>query len=196
MKKRCMLLFLIFAVMLFFLLYFSTALEREVRIFAGTAGKTQLTSHLHTVLQSHLSNYDEEFVVIDRDHMNRVTSIRLHATSLNLFAEKLSMILFDSLASYDSPAFGIPLGNLSHFVFLSGMGPLIPVEPVVLGSIANEIKSDFISAGINQTLHRISLTYSIAIRYLSPLHEACDIITLDLVLAETLVVGDVPIYKD
>jgi sporulation protein YunB len=195
-KKKAFVLLLILSVCIFALYLFSSRLESEVRVFVATEGKTRLSSKLHAAIDQRLSEMDEEFITISRNASDRVTSVQLHTKQMGLFAENLSLFLFDVIANYNDDEYGVPLGNLTNLVFLSGKGPVIPVEPIVVGGIANELKSDFISSGINQTLYRVTLTYSIAVRYLSPIQDVYDSITIRVVLVEALIVGDVPIYRD
>ena len=196
MKKKVFILCMVFWVIVFSCYQFSLQLEREVRIFVSTSGKTRMSSSLHTLIKNWMYVNDETFVTISRDMHNQITSLQLHTKKIGLFSEELALILHDAISSYNDDSFGVPLGNLSGLAFLSNKGPIIPVEPVVLGNIASDLKSDFISAGINQTLYRVTLTYSIAVRYLSPLQDVFDSFTLSIVLVETLIVGDVPIYRD
>ena len=106
------------------------------------------------------------------------------------------MVLLEELKEYKSDGFGIPLGNLTSVAYFSGKGPVIPVTAVTLGTVANRVETELTSTGINQTLHRVTIRYAVTIRYLSPLREYVDTLNLEVLIAETLVVGDVPIYKD
>ena len=188
--------FISFGIILFVVVWFSEALKREVCTFANSTGKSLLASHLHNELKNQIYQTDEDFLNITRDSNNRVTSLHVHAKAINRFAAELADKLYNKITSYDSPDYGIPLGNLSGFVLFSDKGPIIRVKPVLLGNVASEIKSELIDAGINQTLHRITLSYSVAIQYLSPIHSTSNTITLSVILSETLIVGEVPIYRD
>ena len=75
---------------------------------------------------------------------------------------------------------------------LSGKGPEIPVNVIPVGSLSYELKSELVSGGINQTVHRISLFYSATVRCLAPFDEELIIITGETVIAETLIIGEVP----
>ncbi|MBO4501832.1 MAG: hypothetical protein J5760_06275, partial [Clostridia bacterium] len=50
----------------------------------------------------------------------------------------------------------------------------------------------FVTGGINQTVHRISVVYSVTVRCLAPFDEELTVITGETVLAETLIIGEVP----
>lgn len=54
------------------------------------------------------------------------------------------------------------------------------------------LKSEFSSAGINQTLHRIYLQIKCNVVILTPFSSVDESITSQVLLAEAVIVGDVP----
>ena len=172
------------------------ALKIETGLFASSAGKTILANHLHSVVQNKIYQCNEKFVDVFRDVDNRITSIHVQTNRIDRFVSEVTEDLLNAILSFDCSEYGIPLGNLFGLIIFSGKGPLIRVKPVLLGSIANEVKSEFFDAGINQTLHRITLNYAVTIQYLSPIHSVSNTISISISLAETVIVGEVPIYRD
>ena len=191
--KRLLLLFLLLAMLLYSISIFSVRLEEAMKIFAQTTGNTMLSLTLQNALYQQIREREEEYVTVERDASGRVTAIRIHSTELSLLASELTVTMLAELRDYQNDTFGIPLGNLTSNALLSGRGPLIRVRPVSAGNIANELKSTMESAGINQTLHRVSLHFSVTVNYLAPLESCMDTISFDLLIAETLIVGEVPI---
>lgn len=171
-------------------------MEREMKIFAETKGKTALSLTLQNALYASVDEDDGNYVEVVKDTTNRISSIHIHSIPLSLLASKLTLVLLEELEQYESDGFGIPMGNLTSVAFLSGKGPLIPVKAVTLGTVASEVHTELSSTGINQTLHKVSIRFAVTVRYLSPLREHVEILYLEVLIAETLVVGEVPIYKD
>lgn len=194
-KYRCLfLLSLVIALLLYSCSVFSKRLEQAMKTFAQTTGSAMLSLALQNALYQEIRDKaEEEYVTVERDASGRVTAIQIHSTELSLLASELTMCMLTELREYRNDAFGIPLGNLTSTPLLSGRGPLIHVRPVSTGNIANELKSTLDSAGINQTLHRVFLHFSVTINYLAPLESCMDTISFDLLIAETLIVGEVPI---
>ncbi len=52
----------------------------------------------------------------------------------------------------------IPLGTISGIQLFNGRGPKIKVRIFPVGVAEAEFRSEFLSAGVNQTLHRIMLS--------------------------------------
>ena len=75
---------------------------------------------------------------------------------------------------------------------LSGKVPKIKIKTVPLGKIACDTESQFISAGINQTLFRLILKISLAYEVLAPFTRESSELTFTYTLCETIIVGDVP----
>ena len=86
----------------------------------------------------------------------------------------------------------VPLGSLTVVALLNGRGFPVPLTLGMEGSADLSFQTEFVSAGINQSCHRITMTvrvqaYSHSQRF--PVHVAE---TSSTVLAETVLVGNVP----
>ena len=60
------------------------------------------------------------------------------------------------------------------------------------GYAKSKLLSNFASAGINQTLHRIILKVSVNVYLVMPWYRASSSVEAEFILAETLIVGKVP----
>ena len=75
---------------------------------------------------------------------------------------------------------------------LSGRGPAIPVRILSIRNSDATFVSHFSQAGINQTLHRMNMEVSIDIAVLVLGETNGFTMTSEVVVAETVIVGDVP----
>lgn len=197
--KKCKIVILLFLITC---LVFSTTgfLHRQMinalGAFAETKGNASLSLALQNDLYQYLREKEDMYLTIHYDLSERITAISIHSDKVTLLASEMSIRLLSTLDSYESSAFGIPIGNLTGSVLLSGKGPSISVRPIAIGNIGYEMQSSLQSAGINQTLHKVSIHFVLSVRYLTPIDAYSDTLSFDIVLAETLVVGDVPIYRD
>ena len=55
-----------------------------------------------------------------------------------------------------------------------------------------DLKSEFISQGINQTLHRIYLQINCEVNILTPISDLHENITNQVLLAENMIIGQIP----
>ena len=74
----------------------------------------------------------------------------------------------------------------------SGMGPKVNVKVQMVGDMETDLRSEFTSAGINQTLHRIYLEIKCRVIILTPLETMEEVIVNQVLIAEGVIVGDIP----
>lgn len=86
----------------------------------------------------------------------------------------------------------LPVGMLSGIELLSGVGPTLTLDLLVAERLEAYMESTFESTGINQTIHRISLTLDITVTIIHPAGEDSVTIHRSGCVAETVIVGDVP----
>ena len=92
----------------------------------------------------------------------------------------------------DSDHLGIPLGSFILPELFAGKGPTIPIQILTIRNSEAVFSSDFSQAGINQTLQRLNMQVSIDVSVLI-LGKVSDFtITSQVVVAETVIVGQVP----
>ncbi|MCL2564179.1 MAG: sporulation protein YunB, partial [Oscillospiraceae bacterium] len=74
----------------------------------------------------------------------------------------------------------------------SGRGPGIRFRVVTLGNPSATFTNEFSTAGINQTKHQIMLELTVQVNILVPGRTTRETITTQMLVAETVIVGDVP----
>ena len=86
----------------------------------------------------------------------------------------------------------IRLGSFTGSKLLAGRGPKVKFKISTIGNVETDLKSEFSSAGINQTLHRVYLEVKCRVVILTPFDEVEEIITNQVLIAEAVIVGNVP----
>ena len=86
----------------------------------------------------------------------------------------------------------ISLGSFTGISLLSGSGFKVPIRISTVGNVKTDVKSEFKSQGINQTLHRLYLQIESEISILTPFNTIQESITNQLILAENIIVGEIP----
>lgn len=120
-----------------------------------------------------------------------MAAIRIDSAKVNGIALETAEALAKALEVPESE-FKIPLGNALGSKLFSGKGPGIKVRIIPVGSVSYELKSTLESGGINQTVHRISLRFAATIKCLAPFEESVQTITGEIIICETVIVGEVP----
>ncbi|GAE89842.1 sporulation protein YunB [Acetivibrio straminisolvens] len=136
-------------------------------------------------------NYDE-IVIINRDENDRIDSIQTDIVKLNRIYSDLSLDIQNRLSELKDERISIPLGAVFGDSLFAASGPRINVKVIPTGSVETDFKSEFVSAGINQTKHRIYLEVKTIVGIAVPFTAKKTEITTSIPVAETVIIGDVP----
>ena len=124
-----------------------------------------------------------------------VTSLISDPTAVNTLKASLSDLSRDYIDRTASQrGLSLPLGSFSGFVFLANLGPMINLDIACRSTVACTLNSAFESGGVNQTLHRVTLTVDIEIVIYNPFRMSPIHTSTDFEIARTVIVGDVPSY--
>lgn len=162
---------------------------------AAYQSKVLATRIINDTVYSELENGDygyDELVSVTYNSDNTVSTIESNMVSINRIKARITKSINDELAKIDQHDLSLALGTVSGFTSLYNQGPLIPVRVQPEGYVETALISDFQSAGINQTLHRILLTVNVDISAIIPGYTASATVETTFVIAETVIVGDVP----
>lgn len=133
-----------------------------------------------------------EMIHIDKSESGEVLAISSDVGKINYLKSHISLLIQRKFSELKGRDLSIPLGTLTGFEILNGKGPLIPLKICASGSVITDFKSNFLSSGINQTLHQIYLSVHTRISVIVP---GCSCITeldTNVLVAETVIVGKVP----
>ena len=131
------------------------------------------------------------FVSFEKSATGEVTAISSNMARINALS---AQILHQVVGATENRTIeiGIPLGNLTGISLLMGRGPDIPVQIVVLTSSRVEFNNSIVTAGINQTKHQINLEVIVDIDILVPWGTENTQVVTEILIADTIVVGQVP----
>ena len=113
-------------------------------------------------------------------------------SEVNRLKTDILNLINDDILALSTEDLGIPLGSLLLPEFLSGRGPEIPIEIMSIRNSDASFSSDFSEAGINQTLQQLNMHVSVDITILVLGKTESFTISSQVVVAETIIVGDVP----
>ena len=130
------------------------------------------------------------FVTVQREGDGQVSLVSADHERLNRLKarvlERLSQSLKGKATVY------VPVGSLTGVGLLNGRGFPVPLKLQLEGSAVVEFDTDFTGAGLNQTCHRLTMTVRARAYSTSRRFETSVEVETATVLAETMVVGEVP----
>ena len=86
----------------------------------------------------------------------------------------------------------ISLGAITGIKYLSGFGPKINIKIATTGNVETNLKSEFISQGVNQTMHRVYLEIKTNVNILTSFKTIQKTIENQVLIAENIIIGDIP----
>ena len=134
----------------------------------------------------------DRIVYFEKDLDGRITALKTNIGEVNRLKTDILNIINDEILALDNSDIGIPLGSLFLPELLSGKGPAIPVHILSIRNSDANFVSHFSQAGINQTLHQVTMDVSIDVSVLVLGQTTSFTMESQVVVAETVIVGDVP----
>lgn len=134
----------------------------------------------------------DRIVFFEKDLDGKITALKTNMSEVNRLKTDILNIINDEILALDTSDIGIPLGSLILPELLSGKGPVIPVHILSIRNSDATFSSNFIQAGINQTLHQLIMLVSVDVAILVLGQTGSFTVTSEVVVAETVIVGDVP----
>lgn len=174
---------------------FISFLELRLRPVAAQLAVRQVHNLVTAQLDQALYGIPVDYaklVHLQQDDSGTVLAITSDPGQVNLLRAKVSEAALQAIAQVDVHTMGIPLGSLFELDLLWALGPTIRVHSLTAGTVKTQVRSEFLSAGINQTLHRILVDVTVPLTVILPGGQENTQVNTTVCLAETVVVGRVP----
>lgn len=116
----------------------------------------------------------------------------MDAIALNRLKAELTQAISNELLAMGEQRVDIPLGTMLGWQFLTGRGPDIPLKLIPASFVQSSVTDVFETAGINQTQHRVMLSFQVEVSAILPGCSVSVLVQNDFCAAQTLIVGQVP----
>lgn len=196
MKKRkifiCIIFLIIIIVPLICIDYIVKSKIEQISIhYCNISVSEIINQSVSKVLNENNTEYsDLVFELYDKN--NNISSVKIKTDKLNNLQTQIISEINSQLLNNSKNKIKIPLGTVSGSYLLSGRGPKIEIKFVPSGSVSAKLESDFSSAGINQSCHKILMNINADITAVFPSGSCQTSVQLNCILAETIIIGEVP----
>ena len=129
---------------------------------------------------------------VTTDETGQVRLIQANTPEMNRLAAQVSLLSQRKLQETRDQSVGVPLGSALGLTLFAGAGPKVEVRVLPVGSVHAEFHTDFQTAGINQTRHRVSLALTAQVQLVIPTGAKTVEATTQVAMAESIIVGEVP----
>lgn len=133
-----------------------------------------------------------DLVNIVKDKNENVSYIEANSVRINLLSKSMSKVVMSNFLEFAKRPIKIAIGSFSGISILSGVGPKVAFEISPFGEVLCSFSSNFESAGINQTYHKLYLIISIKIYVVFPFRKLQVSSESEVLLCETLIIGKIP----
>ena len=146
---------------------------------------------VYDVLNDGNVTYDD-IVELKLDDDGNVTFLTLQTVTLNMIARRFYQVAQVYLDKMGKTGVDVSVGTFTGIPILNGVGPKVNLKLVSIGAMTSEFKSNFDSAGINQTHHSIFVRLFASVSVILPaFSKTIDSVT-EVLIAESVIVGKIP----
>lgn len=121
-----------------------------------------------------------------------VRLLQANTAGMNSLASRASLTAQARLEALQDQTVSVPLGSALGITLLAGTGPRIRVHMLPVGAVVTAYETEFTSAGINQTRHRVLLTMRAQVQLVLPTGASGVEAVTQVAVAESIIVGQVP----
>lgn len=140
-----------------------------------------------------VNNYKyEDIITVEKNSDGKITMVKSNIVPINLIISDIAEKIQKRIDGVEQDEIGIKVGTFTGTKLLSGVGPTIPIKLSTVGNVQTDLRSEFKSEGINQTIHRIYLQIDCNVSILTPYNTVEESISNQFLIAENVIVGEIP----
>jgi len=151
---------------------------------------TKISNEQATIIMSKYKY--EDLCTITKDTKGNISMISANIIPINEIISDIAVKIQEELSKTENSKFSIKMGSFIGSRLLSGRGPNVEIKMATIGNLDTDLRSEFSSAGINQTLHKIYLQIECQVSILTPFHTVEETIKNQVLLEEIVIVGTTP----
>lgn len=136
-------------------------------------------------------NYDQ-LMTVTRGQDGTVRLIQANTAEMNRLASQVTLLAQKKLEELEDQSISVPLGSALGLTIFAGAGPRIQVRILPVGAVIPRFDTEFQTAGINQTRHKLLLTLTATVRLVIPTGSTMMEASTQMAVAENIIVGQVP----
>lgn len=187
------------AVICVLLIFFLVQIDRKLRPAAEKAClyecrslTAQIAAESTAAAIRTVSAMELPLTSVSYDENRNITGIHANTEAVNTVQTVLLEEINAALERAEDAEMTVRIGTLTGSYLLADRGAALPLRYAPRGTAEVVLESGFSSAGINQTIHTLSAVITIHAGCSVPLYSADTTQTYTYLLAETVIVGDVP----
>ena len=192
-NKKKLFIFILFITVLLILVDYQ--LRPLIKSVAATQAQIVSTNAINEAINDKINelniNYND-IISFNKGDNGKILALSTNMRQVNQLKSVITLAVQNKISSIEKRKIKIPIGTLTGTEIFNGRGPKVSLKVSMSGSVITNFRSEFLGAGINQTLHRIYLDISISIFALIPGYPVTTAVQTTALIGETVIVGEVP----
>lgn len=193
-KRLAITIAIFFIISIFILWYFDNYVNPVILTTTYSKVKTLTSRAVNSSIAEILNNTDiyDSLIDITYDNNGKISSIQANAAQTNRLAKDISRLSLQKIDEIGETGISISLGSFTGMPILMGRGPEILIRTQPIGFLTCDYYYEFLSAGINQTVHRIYLYVTTDVNLILPIYNSSVQTVTEVMLCESIIIGEVP----
>lgn len=134
----------------------------------------------------------DSLVNIIRNDVGDIVLITSNAIQINSLSRQIVENAQKKLEQLGQKGVNIPFGTFTGLPIFVGLGPNVNIKLIPIGAINCTFTSQFVSAGINQTNHKIYLEVNSKINMILPTASKQLQTSTQMLISENIIIGKIP----
>lgn len=136
-------------------------------------------------------NYDD-IIKVEKDEHGNISMLKADTLKMSKIASDVALNSQKELKALGHIGIKVPIGYIFNNNILANIGPDVSVKMEPIGYIETKYQSEFESAGINQTRHKIYVQVYAKVRIIIPTKKDDIEVKSEVPISETIIVGKTP----
>ncbi|ARC84523.1 sporulation protein YunB [Clostridium argentinense CDC 2741] len=181
-------------VLIAFLYYFDEVIVPNIMVICDGEMRAKATDIINkSIIEEYINQFKyDEIINFEKDLEGNIILLKADTLKMNKIATDVALRVQRDLKEIGQVGIEFPIGYITKNNLLSNLGPNITATMQPVGHVETRYISDFESAGINQTRHKIYVEVKAKIKVVLPIgYNEVEVIS-QLPITETVIVGKIP----
>ncbi|MGN1208203.1 MAG: sporulation protein YunB [Christensenellales bacterium] len=193
-RKRLAILILVVVCINVLIIFFGTNINNVVYSYSESKVRALSVKAVNNAVSELVTNKNiyDNLVNITTDNEGNIILIQANSIQINMLTKDLIKTSQIKLEKIGADGINIPIGTFSGITLLNGRGPAVNIKLIPVGDVSCNFQSEFLSAGINQTIHKLYVTVDTSVNIILPLKNNTVKTTTSILICESVIVGKIP----
>lgn len=144
------------------------------------------------IIESYASFENIDFVSVVRDEKGNVSSVQSDVKKINEMCNIVIRACNQKMLAFGESGVDVSFGAILGMPIFMGLGPKVNFKFSPFGSLDYDVRTEVISAGINQTVHKVYLKINANVKLMYSSVNPIIAVSNEVLIGETVIVGAVP----